>query len=1576
MSVVLGAEEYSGLLSPAQQGVWVAAHLTPGPAYTIAFAVMVDGELPSADLEHSLRWVLDRHAALRTTVELRGGEPIQVVRRLAGLDLGWPLVDPGPDLDTTAARLLRQQAEQPFDLLGGPLVRIRGVRFVGDRAALLVTVHHLCFDGASMSIFVEDLLRHCERPEATDIDRDPPTPAPRYTDIARWQHDRLADGTWTDSLAYWTGQLAGLERPGAPAADVDGEPGPAGGVVEVELPRTTHDALDRLVTRSASSRFTVLAAALLLLLGRYTGQQTSAIGVPVAQRARPETERMVGLLLNTVVLRATLRADASFSALLDDVRAAVLDAMDHQELPIEAVVGELRRAGSPLFEVMLNYEVADRTVLHLSGGRRLRLVSYADEEAKFPLTVYVQDGAVCRLRAAYQKARYSREQVEDVLTQFLELLRQVTAEPDRSTGQYSLLTPPGPDMLANLTGPLPATALPTVVEMFRDVAVRLPEATAVAVGNRRWSYRDLDERSHHLSQALRDHGVGTGHVVTVLGRPGFGLLAAMLGILRSSAVFMPADPDLPVARRTELMRRAGTRALVVVDDRPAAQVAPAVAGVCTLTVHPSEAALVVAEPGVAPGRSENHAAQPPSPGQSCYLFFTSGTTGSPKPVLGTHAGLAHFLRWQARRFAVGPGDRIAQLTAVGFDPFLRDVLLPLTTGATVCLPEDRQILAKPAVLSWLAAQRVTVAHVVPSLLTWWLGAENAEDAVQLPALRWLFVAGEPLTGALVQRWRKRFGDSSEIVNLYGPTETTQAVCHFVVPRDVRAGVQPIGRPIPGTQVVVLGEQGRRCAPGEVGEICIRTPYRSTGRDPQDGQLLAGFFVNPHRDDPDDLIYRSGDLGRFRRDGVLEVLGRCDDQIKIHGTRIDPHEISAILAGHPRVGDCAVRAWSADGRTSLAVYVTLAGAGGPLSSAELRSWLAERLPRVMVPATVVLMDRLPVTSNGKVNWRALPPPGRTPVAGRRPPVDEVERRMCALMAEVLGRPAFADDDFFDLGGHSLLLMQLICRVEEEFGARLALAEVYHGPTPAQLAEVVRRSPDIATDPGSDPDDAPPSSIRGGGIDSDDLDEDETDVLLAVLGNHDVPAAPMTAEEKRSRLIELLGAGTAAVAPLSHGQQRIWLLDQMSPQTSVYSVNTLLRWPGPMDVDALRGALNDLRARHEALRTCYPTVGGQPIQVVAEATDVDLPFVDATADGDDNAWTAIRTAARRPFDLAHGPLFRPLLIRRAGEDHVLLLNIHHSIADGWTVDLIVRDLTRLLRARTDGRQAAPAGKVAQYRDFVAWQNRRLQGRTLDGLRAYWRSRLTGPLGIIRLTADRPQPARRGPNGDVVSVTVADETFDHMLRLCRSANVTLYMLLLAAYAAFLYRQTGQTDVIVASPVANRVVRELEETVGYLGNTLPLRVDLSGSPTFEQLLPRVRDTVLGALTHQELTFDMIVNEAAADWASGVTPVCQTMFVLQNETVTVPDEVEVTPVHNGTAKYDLAFTAAERDGGLTGHFEYNADVFDADTAQRMARSFLDLLHGVVIDPETPVDRLETCAHVPPAGQHSPPMSPSWKVPY
>jgi amino acid adenylation domain-containing protein len=1474
----------------AQRRLWFLDKLSPGSAaYNVPTAIRLHGAVDTEALDQAVREVVARHEVLRTTFSERDGEPVQVVADPGGIRLA---IDPEELDPADLPRWLPRESFRPFDLTSGPLLRCVLRRLSPKEHILLVNAHHIVVDGWSLGILLDEL-RECY--EAFTAGRAPDLKLlpMRYADFASWQREQEDSGALAGDLAYWREALAGA--PPTLPLPTDGARTGAAEASGAVLTRAINPALaarvrDLGAAEGATTFMTVLAA-FQLLLGRLSGTSDVVVGAPIAGRSRPELEPLIGHFLNTLALRADLSGELAFRELLGRVRQTVMAAFAHQELPFEQLVEvvqpeQQQRGDTPVFQVLVNHTPA-APLPDRMGDLGMELIELAEAPPKFPLTLYVRpdgdDQSGLLLEALFQDQVFSRDRIAGMLGQFEHLLDQVTADPGRPITGYSLVTPEAAAILPDRASPLERQPTPSVRDMIESWVSATPDAAAVRWGEATWSYQELWRRAETIRQCLAEHGVSAPATVAVTGPRTPGLIAAMVAVLAGGGVLLTIDPRLPRLRQQVMLTEANAAHLLLADADPGATPVVTTAGLGVTRVDPSSGAPAAGQPCAVP---------PAVTGEDdpAYVFFTSGTTGVPKGVLGRRAGLAHFLAWQRDTFDVGPGDRCAHLTGLSFDVVLRDVLLPLVSGATLCVPTEGEEMPPERVLSWLAEQEITCVHTVPALARAWLAGRAAAAAPR--QLRLSFFAGEPLTGELARAWRSVCG-AATVVNLYGPTETTLAICAYVVPADCTPGVQPIGAAIPGAQALITGPGGTPCGIGEVGEIVIRTPYRSLGY--INGDERSPWTANPASSAPGDLLYRTGDLGRYRLDGSIDILGRTDRQVKIRGVRVELDEIAALAARHPTVEQAVVVSRPDDeGHPALAAYL-VAPSRTPATATQLRGYLGKRLPAAMLPSALVFVDEIPRTANGKTDWRALPPlePDSENGAEFTEPRDAAEREIAGIMAGLLRRDRVgAHDSFFALGGHSLLATQLVSRIASALGVTLPLRTVFETPTVAEIAAAVT------------------------------------------------------------------AAAATTAAPTSFAQRRLWFLDRLEPGNPAYNVPVAARLRGELDVTALRRALTRITARHEVLRTTLREVDGEPVQVIGAPAEVPLPVRDISGAGDPAAAidAAMSADGATPFDLTAGPLLRCALLRVRSDDHVLLVTAHHAVTDGWSLGVFFLELSTLYASFHAGRGDPLPPLAVQYGDYAAWQREFLTAELLESDRDYWRAALAGAPARLDLPTQFPRQGNQAGAGAIITSCLPAQLAADVCDFSEAEGATVFMTLLAAFQLTLARHAGATDVVVGSPSAGRLRPELEPMIGCFVNLLPLRADISGSPSFRDVLGRVRGAALDAYEHQNLSFEQIVDTVRPDRAVTGEPLFQVLFAVNN--MPTPPlsagalTVEFLPLRHKRAKYDLSVTATCSGDEIDLAAEYRGDLYGADWVNRFLDHYRVILAAAIAGPQRAVDEL------------------------
>ena len=1028
-------------------------------------------------------------------------------------------------------------------------------------------------------------------------------------------------------------------------------------------------------------------------------------------------------------------------------------------------------------------------------------------------------------------------------------------------------------------------------ESIQDIFSRAAEQHAVRValecGSHRVTYRELEEDTNRLANLLLSEGATKNSIVTIMTDDSVHVIKAVIAVLKAGCAFAPLDSRVPLNRLKTMMAQIEPR-WCIADPQYSDTLAEAAPGLKLISVDDARNSQT-AKPNIET-----------EPDQLCSIYFTSGSTGTPKPIAGRLKGISHFISWEIGVLGLAEGVRVSQLTAPSWDPFLRDVFVPLSIGGTICIPPSRELkLDARALADWIDASRINVVHCIPSLFRLLINSGLVGDNFQ--ALRYVLLSGESLLPADVGRWMDVFGDRIQLVNLYGPTETTMTkLYHFVNASDKQRRSVPIGKPMPGAAAVVVDAHDKACLPGEVGEILIRTPYRALGYYNQPELTAEVFVPNPLSRDPKDIVYRTGDYGRLLDDGNLEFVGRKDHQVKIRGVRVELVEVENALRSHESVRDVAVTdREDAIGNKYLCAYVVL---DGKLDSEALQQHVAQSLPEFMMPAAFVSLDALPRNANGKIDRKSLPAPSadRAYVAPR----NQLENEVAAIWAGVLNLERVGvHDNFFQLGGHSLLATQVISRVRLMIGVEVPLRRFFENPTVAGLAAFIQA-------------------------------EQQKGVALA---------PPIESLDRTGPL------------PLSFAQQRLWFLQQLTPRNPYYNVSSALRFNGVLDVAALEQALSEIVHRHEILRTSFHESpdGSEPVQVIAAPPDLQLRAIDlqklTPEERETETQSLIAQEAGTPFDLSVSPLVRVKLLQLTADEHVLIVTMHHIICDGWSIGVMVQELMTLYKAFVDQQPSPLPQLTVQYADFAVWQRNWLSGAVLEEQLAYWRKQLQDAPAHLDLATDRPRPPVQTFNGASVAAALPGALSEAVKQLSQREGVTLFMTLLAGFQTLLYRYTGQPDICIGTPIANRNRAEIEALIGFFVNTLVMRTQLDAKENFRELLQRVREVVLDAHSHQDLPFEKLVEELDPVRDLSRSPLFQVALVLQNaplQNLELPGlTLNQLPSGRKTTKFDLTMFVTESRQGLLVSLEYNTDLFDETTMERMLGHFQTVLESVVADP-------------------------------
>jgi amino acid adenylation domain-containing protein len=1073
----------------------------------------------------------------------------------------------------------------------------------------------------------------------------------------------------------------------------------------------------------------------------------------------------------------------------------------------------------------------------------------------------------------------------------------------------------------------------SVQDWFSRTAADFGGEAAIERKGRTVTYSELESQSNRLANFLLEGGVTRGSIIAIFTDDPILIITSMLGVLKAGAVFMPLDPTFP-DQRLQVMSEQVQPTWYVAENKYLAKLsrmrAEAIFKAAFITFG-REPGKVVCLDGMPDGPladlessglkvldnyatydRRNHPGITSDPDAPCSIYFTSGSTGKPKAILGRLKGIDHFIRWEIEAVAARVGTRVTQLASPSFDGFLKDAFVPLCSGGTVCAPENRDVILDAEKLAdWLDVEQIEVLHCVPSVFRSLIN--EGLSSKYFEAMKYVVLTGEPLYPADVKHWMQLFGDRIQLLNIYGTTETSLSKFHYEVkPEDTERPSIPVGKPIKGSAVMIMDSALRPCHEGAVGEIYIRTPYRSHGYYGEPDLTKEVFIQNPFTNDPTDLVHKTGDYGRLLEDGSLEILGRRDQQVQVRGVRVEMGEIENLLRLHSAVGDVAViDRDDGEGNKFLVAYVTMTNGAG---SEHLRQYLAERLPPTMLPSAFVALDEMPRTLNGKIDRKSLP--ALELVQAKRDQSDllprtPVEEIVAAIWREVLKLPVVGrTDNFFNLGGHSLLATQVILRLRDTLKVELPVRSIFESSTIEQLSALVQEQ------------------ISDG-------------------------------RQQTLEPIEVVPR-TEKLAP-SFAQQRLWFQEKLTRGSGAFHLALGTKLKGQLNVPALEQTFTEIIRRHESLRTSFPMIDGELVQQISSPSRFEIPIVDLRRCDETDQKTISRDLAQAelslPFDLASGPLARAILIRHRDDEYTIICTLHHIISDGWSRGLMVKEISTLYEAFCGAERSPLAELPIQYADFAEWQRRRLQGDALEPELSYWKEQLAGAPPLLALPTDRPRPAIQSYRGATEPFILGQHLTTQLKSLSQQRGMTLFMTLLAAFQTLLFRYSAQEDIVVGTTAANRERSDIEDLIGFFVNMLALRTNFSGNPRFEELLEQVREATFKAYVYQGVPFERLVQELQPRRNPSYSPVFQVVFSFQNQptlvglslpglTLSVP-EVDLT-----TSQFDLLLDLSEGADGLAGTLQYNADLFDRATIVRMAEHFRNLLEGIAAHPEQRLSEL------------------------
>jgi amino acid adenylation domain-containing protein len=1485
-------------VSFAQQRMWFLQQFEPNSAtYNIPIVYRVSGLLEIASLEESLKALVKRHEILRTSF-ISANE--QIVCAIAEtISLAFTVVNLEPETTPESLQqLIDTEIRQPFNLSKPPLFRVKILELTECDRVLIINFHHIIADGWSINIFMQELAELYQ----SSLQNNPISLKDlsiRYVDFAVWQRQWLQGEVLRSLANYWQQQLA---EPLPILSLPTDRPRPLiqtfhGATQALSLSADLTAQIKNLAQKTATTIFMILLAAFQILLARYSGQTDIIIGSPIAGRHQVATESLIGLFVNSLAIRIDLSGNPTVDELLEKVRAVTLAAYTHQDLPLEQLIEALQikreLSYAPLFQAMFTLLNTPSQPAKFSDDLELTPLWSHTGTTKVDLTLGLQEtGLEIEGVFEYNSDLFDTETIQRLIGHFQTLLAGIVSNPQQRIAELSILTAAEKQTIL-IEWSQTRTEYPrdkTIAQLFEAQVEQNPTAIAVVYEDKQITYQELNQKANQLAHHLHKLGVESNTFVGICIERSIEMIVGLVAILKAGAAYVPIEANYPLERIDYMLVDAQVKYLLTENSLDG-------------KFSDSQTQVIYLEhewETIAKESPENLPSNTTADNLA-YIIYTSGSTGEPKGVVVPHRAVNRLVI-NTNYIKLSPSDRIAQASNVAFDAATFEIWGALLNGAELIGMTKEVMLSPQKLASQIRQQQITTLFLTTALFN--------QIAKQLPdafsPLHNLLFGGEASDPKAVKEVLAQ-GAPDHLVHVYGPTEnTTFSSWYLVESVDEWTTTIPIGKAIANSQMYILDLALNLVPIGVIGEIYVSGDGLAKGYLNRP-ELTTEKFINHSFSELESIkLYKTGDLGKYLPDGNIEILGRSDFQVKIRGFRIELGEIETALRQQEHVRETIVVAFDDDrGSKQLVAYVV--SKIELLTSKELRSFLKEKLPDYMIPAFFVFLDKLPLTPNGKVDRRALPTPDLaipSLESSFAPPSTPTENAIAAVWSEILKiEQVGIYDNFFELGGHSLIATQVMSRLPQMFSLDLPLSLLFELPTIAELA-------------------------------------DRIDTILWASG-----------DSRRASLTPIQSVSRDQHLPLSFAQQRLWLIDQITANNSVYNVTLAYRMTGDLDIEMFSQSLNAIAQRHESLRTTFNIIDQQPVQSFVGNLEIDLPIIDLRSltvnEQKQELGKISEIEAKTPFDLSQSPLLRAKLVRLAPDDHVFFLTMHHIICDGWSLDIFFRELGLIYEAFAIGKPSPLAPLVIHYADFALWQREWLQGEVLEAHLSYWKQQLSDINPLLQLATDRPRPTVQSYKGDRQILYLSKSLSDALKALSNSEGATLFMTLLAAFQTLLYRYTGQTDILVGCPIANRNRTEIENLIGFFVNTLALRADFADDLTFRELLNQTKKVTLEAYAHQDLPFEKLVEELNLERDLSFNPIVQVTFALQTASLLAItlSNLKLAPLEdnkNNITKFDLEVSVWETPEGLAVDWGYNSDLFTAATMQRMIQHYQILLEGIV----------------------------------
>ncbi|MRX41226.1 amino acid adenylation domain-containing protein [Flavobacterium sp. LC2016-23] len=1515
-------EEDTYPLSATQLRTWLQVEQSKNAVtHNVLTSYMLTGAFHKDAFEFAFQQVIARHESLRTVFELVNGSPRQRIIDAADLTIGIHYFDISKDNEAAKQAKKEALSAKVFHLDTAPLFNIDILKQEENKHELLFAMHHIISDEWSMQVMVRDLVVFYNTALKGIISDLEPLPI-QYKDYTAWQLAELSGDKLLEHKQYWMQQFQG-DIPVLELASDRQRPevmNHQGAQHYFRLDETLSSKLKELAKTQGATLFMGVTSLVKALFYKYTGNQDIIIGTPVAGRQHPDLEDQIGLYLNTLALRSRFSGEEGFNALLNEVKKVSLDGFSHQVYPLDMLIEDLgvyppKNRGA-LFDVVV---ILQNVQLDLLEGIEMEglEVSAQGEDLKISKGdlrfQFMDQGTFLEGSIEYSTELYDEARISRMVTHMKNLLTIIVETPEQPLKEIQYLENTESENLDWFEKTIQKEQPQYVHKVFEAIVAAYPEKEALALEGGSYTYQQVNGFSNQIARLLGDLELQPENAVGVLLPSGKELITTLMACFKTGATYVPMAAEFSKSRTAQVFSDTKMTTLIAAEkaynalkesiDLSQTRLEKIVLfseeGILTVQERNASGEFVVSGYSLANYSEENVAVEYPIDNSS-YIFYSSGTTGKSKAIVGNQESIAHYINWHKKTFGFNTESRVSQIASVTFDASLKDILTSLISGSCLCIPAAKTRENMVLLGQWLSAEKVTILQTVPSLFRL-LTNSLAEQNLSLKDIKEVVLAGEKLYGRDVALWRSLSGHTARMSNLYGLTETTVLKsCYHIPNGELDPGtVLPVGQAIANSMIAVINDSGLSMW-GEIGEVYIKSPYISKGY--LDQELTAKLLVqNPLVTDREDLVCRTGDLGRYDSNGNLEILGRIDDQIKLHGVRVELDGIRSSLLNLEGVGQVELVLHTDATTDSLLCYYS----GTEYGSGELRLLLSAQLDRSSIPDYFIYLEEFPLTLNGKVDKRALPKPSELLRGSNyEAPVGTIETSLSGIWAELLSIPQSSigrNDSFFDLGGSSLKAIQLISRVYKNHEVQLSIGEIFnHSTLKAQAS------------------------------------------LLAASKGNTYSAIEKAAEQEDYAL--------------SHAQRRLWVQEtQQQNGESTFNIFMRYQMDGKLQIEILQEAFDQIINRHESLRTIFVLKNGEPRQKIQsmEEQSFELEFADLQEIQEQQAIIdqEVQNLAYHAFDLQNGPLMKVKLLKLDAENHMLLFVKHHIISDEWSLQIFVKEVLSIYNALSENKEHNLTPLTVQYKDYVAWKENELSANGLVRLREFWMKELQGDIPVLYLPTDFPRPPIQTFNGSELHFEFPADAAAQFKQLLQEHQTTLFMGLLSVVKTILYHYSGQEDIIVGTPIAGREHPDLEGQIGYYLNTLALRSKFDPALKFVDFLSEIKKTAIAAFEHQEYPFDTLIEDLNLKKDLSRSPLFDVVMILQNVDLHKESDLEmkgitVNPIKESMniSKSDLRFQFADVGATIVGTIEYNTGLFKKERIEQLIAHMNSLIALVITD--------------------------------